>query len=82
MSPPADDLPCIELVEMVTDYLEGALTPEARGRLEAHLEICGGCEAYVEQIRATIAAAGRTGEGSPPPEVRAWLLERFREGRD
>jgi anti-sigma factor RsiW len=45
---------CQELVELVTDYLEDALTPEERERFEAHLDDCPGCRAYVEQMRVTI----------------------------
>jgi anti-sigma factor RsiW len=46
---------CQELVELVTDYLEGALPPEDAARFEAHVGSCPGCEAYLEQIRTTIA---------------------------
>jgi anti-sigma factor RsiW len=49
------DLSCRELVELVTDYLEGAMTPEEAARFEAHVAACAGCEAYLEQVRATIA---------------------------
>ena len=52
-APPPDDLACREEVELITwDYLEGALpATERTARLEAHLEICPGCAAYVEQMR-------------------------------
>ena len=52
----SDDLPCRELVELVTDYLEDALAPQRRRALEEHLRECDGCAIYVDQIRATIAA--------------------------
>ena len=51
MSVELDDITCRELVELVTDYLEGALAPADRARFEEHLEICDACVAYVEQIR-------------------------------
>jgi anti-sigma factor RsiW len=52
---------CQELVELVTDYLEGALSPDDAARFEAHVAACVGCEIYVAQIRMTIAVmrAGR-----------------------
>ena len=56
-----DDLACQELVEVVTDYLDGALGRRTRRRFEAHLGGCDGCAAYLAQMRATIALAGRLG---------------------
>jgi predicted MFS family arabinose efflux permease len=51
-----DDLPCRELVDVVTNYLDQTLTPAWRSRVEEHLDHCGGCAEYVRQVRATIAA--------------------------
>jgi anti-sigma factor RsiW len=74
----ADDLACTEEVELVTDYLEGALpTPEAR-RLERHLETCPGCTEYVEQMRTLAGSLGGLREDRLPAETRAGLLESFR----
>ena len=53
------DLVCIEFVEVVTDYLEGAMTPEDRARFETHLAACDGCSMYLDQIRTTIELTGR-----------------------
>jgi anti-sigma factor RsiW len=72
------DLSCQELVELVTDYLDGALPAGERARFDAHLEECEGCTRYVEQIRATIAVAGRTPELEARPEVGS-LLDAFRD---
>jgi anti-sigma factor RsiW len=49
---------CQEIVELVTDYLEGVLDPDIAAEVEAHLELCDGCDIYVEQMRATIRALG------------------------
>lgn len=68
------DLSCRELVELVTDYLDGALSPSARERFEAHMAECEGCEAYVEQIRSTIELTGRTRALEQRPEVAALLV--------
>ena len=67
MSVELDDITCRELVELVTDYLEGALAPADRTRFEEHLRICKPCVAYVEQIRLTIAAGGAIGAGAARP---------------
>ena len=71
------DLACRELVELVTDYLEDALPPGERERFEAHLAECDACDAYVEQVRATIRLAGRAAALEEPRETAA-LLEMFR----
>ena len=78
MSEHPDDITCKELVELVSAYLEGALEQPDRRRFEAHLEVCEACRTYVEQIRQTVAAAGRLGEDSLDPPVRDALLVTFR----
>ena len=73
-----EQLSCQELVELVTDYLEGALPDADRERLDEHLDTCDGCRDYVEQMRATIALAG---EARPPqitPEAEEALRAAFR----
>jgi len=74
-----DDLPCIELVELVTDYLEGALDPPTRARFEAHLAECEGCRDHLDQIRFVIAASGRLAVGELPADTRAAMVRLFRE---
>lgn len=72
------EMSCRELVELVTDYLENALDPKTRERFEAHLEICDGCVAYVEQMRVTVRVLGEIPEDSLSPDVRDRLLDAFR----
>ena len=76
-------LPCQELVELVTDYLEHGLSNSARLQFETHLAQCSGCRTYLEQMRQTIRALGRLPTESIEPEARDRLLEVFRnwEGR-
>jgi anti-sigma factor RsiW len=73
-----DRVTCQRAVELVTDYLEGALPDAERARLEKHLRGCAGCTAYVEQMRVAIAALGRLEPAPPEPEVRAELIELYR----
>jgi anti-sigma factor RsiW len=70
---------CREFVELVTDYLEGRLSNADRQRFESHVEICSGCQAYIEQMKATLGALGRIPEESLPAEAREELLHAFRE---
>ncbi len=72
------DLPCRELVEIATDYLEGTMPADQRARLEAHLRACDGCTAYLDQLRTVIRLTGRLGQASLSPEASATLLEAFR----
>jgi anti-sigma factor RsiW len=71
------ELACQEVVELVTAYLEDALEPADRERVEEHLVFCDGCESYVEQMRTTVRLAGRV-EQELPRELEAQLLEAFR----
>jgi anti-sigma factor RsiW len=72
-----DDLACIELVELVTDYLEGRLSAEDTARFEQHLTACNGCTAYLEQMRATIALTGSITPEQIEPAARDALLHAF-----
>jgi anti-sigma factor RsiW len=71
-------LSCQELVELVTDYFEDALAPEERERFEAHAAACGGCAAYLDQMRTTIELTGRLGPETISREAEETLLAAFR----
>ncbi|MFL5967094.1 MAG: anti-sigma factor family protein [Gaiellaceae bacterium] len=73
------ELTCAQLVELVTDYLEDALSPEDVERVEEHLVFCDGCTNYLEQMRATVAASGRLRTEDVPPELQERLLTAFRD---
>lgn len=75
------ELRCDRVVEMVTDFLDGALDPADERDLLEHLNGCDGCFAYVEQYRQAIRTLGELPVGDPTtltPEARAALLEVFR----
>jgi anti-sigma factor RsiW len=75
------ELRCKELVELVTDYLDGALTPPDRERFEEHLAACAGCTRYLAQMRETIRLTGALTEEQIPTEQRDALLAAFRDWR-
>lgn len=75
---PPDDLSCRELVELVTEYLEGVLPPAERNRFEEHLLGCRSCQLYLDQMRLTIRTAGRLTEQTLPAAAQASLLGAFR----
>ncbi len=81
MTTARDDLACIELVELVTDYLEDAVSDLDRERIERHLSGCDGCTTYVEQMRQTIASVGRLTPDDVPPSIVDALLAIFRVSR-
>jgi anti-sigma factor RsiW len=72
------EVPCRELVELVTEYLEDRLSPVDRARFEAHLAECEACRTYLEQFRLTIRVLGRLPEESLSPQAREALLTAFR----
>jgi anti-sigma factor RsiW len=73
------EMSCRELVELVTEYLEGTLGRRDRRRFEAHIAGCEHCTTYVEQMREVIAALGRLTEDSIAPQAREELLTAFRD---
>jgi predicted anti-sigma-YlaC factor YlaD len=76
---PVDELTCQELVEIVSDYLEGALPEADRERFDAHLQTCEGCRRYLDQMRTTIRVSGTLSEDDLDPGAREQLLQLFRE---
>ena len=75
---PSDELTCVELVELVTDYFEGVLPAAERARFEEHLRGCGYCRLYLDQMRRTIQVLGKLTEESIPAAARDDLLNSFR----
>lgn len=77
----AAELTCKEVVEIVTDYLEGAMSAEDRARFDAHLSKCDGCTNYLRQMRETIRLTGMLTEEQVPDDQKERLLEAFRTWR-
>jgi anti-sigma factor RsiW len=78
------EMPCQQLVELVTAYFDGSLSRADRRRFRAHISGCDHCTAYVEQMRLVIEATGRLTEDDIDQAAREELLDAFRgwkEGR-
>ena len=80
-TPDLGGLTCKEMVELVTDYLEGALPPAMRMRFDQHLTACDPCIVYIEQMRQTIATLGKLPEESIPESAIETLRAHFRRWR-
>ena len=85
----ADEIICEQLVELVTDYLEGDLEPDVAAKFDAHLLECDGCVNFLEQFRSTISTLGRVQPDRLDEGFRERLLDTFRgwtaapeQGRD
>lgn len=76
--PKPDAMSCQELVELVTDYVEGRLPESDLARFDPHIEACDHCVTYLEQIRLTIAISGTLTEETLPPGAADALLAEFR----
>ena len=75
------DLTCQQAVELVTEYLEGALSRRDRRAFERHLEACDGCDAYLDQVRAVLVAEGSVGPEDLDEATVTALVELFRATR-
>jgi anti-sigma factor RsiW len=75
-------LECRQAVELVTDYLEGALSRRDRRRLEAHLRACPNCSAYLEQIQAVISMSGTIEPEDLNERASSHLIELYRRWRE
>ena len=72
------DLTCAELVELVTEYLEGGLAAGDRDRFEEHVAFCDWCLTYLDQMRQTVESVGALREDDLSPELRQSLITAFR----
>jgi anti-sigma factor RsiW len=75
------DIVCQQAVELVTDYLDGALSRRDRRRFERHLRGCPNCSAYLEQIRITIELTGSIEPEDLTPQAREDITELYRRWR-
>jgi len=80
-TPDVPPLTCKEVVELVTDYLEDALSASERRRFDEHLSTCPYCQIYLDQMRQTIRTVGHLPEEAVPPAALEALLARFRGWR-
>ncbi|MFN8193758.1 MAG: zf-HC2 domain-containing protein [Nocardioidaceae bacterium] len=78
MTGPIAHLSCQEFVELVTDYLDGALDDPTRERFDHHMELCPGCGVYLHQMEETAARLGTIPAESLSPEAQETLLDAFR----
>ncbi len=76
--PETPDMPCDELVEVITAYIEDRLPADDLIRLEAHLEVCAACRMYIAQFRVTIERSGHLPVRPLPAETQETLLNVFR----
>jgi predicted anti-sigma-YlaC factor YlaD len=75
---PEPEITCRELVELVTDYQDGALESDAVDLVEEHLVLCDWCRDYLAQLEATVAATARIVDDPPPTEVLETVIAAFR----
>ena len=75
------EIPCQQVVELVTDYLEGALSRRDRRRFEHHLAGCPHCTAYLEQMRETLRLTGQLVPEDLSPEMQQEFGEIYRQWR-
>jgi Putative zinc-finger len=81
MAESTEHISCQEVVELVSDYLEQALTADEAALFEQHVNFCEGCVWYVDQLRATVETLGRIREEDLPEPTRERLMTAFRDWR-
>jgi anti-sigma factor RsiW len=75
-------LTCHEVIELLSNYIDDALSPADRRRVDEHLALCDGCATYLEQMRDTIRLSGMVTEEQVPEDEKAALLAAFRDWRE
>jgi anti-sigma factor RsiW len=68
---------CRQVVELMTDYLEGALSSADRAKFEEHIAGCDGCRAYLAQLSTTRRVLSKLADEPMPPDLQAELMKTF-----
>jgi len=76
-----EDTACQDVVELITDYLGATLSAEQTAAIEAHLDECDGCKAYLDQVRATIGLLASMPSEALSDQTFATLMRAFKEQR-
>ena len=75
------DMPCQQVVEVITAYLDGSLGWRDRRRFEKHLRGCDACDRYLEQMRETLELLGTVPLDTLSSQAQSTLLDAFRDLR-
>lgn len=67
------DISCDRLVDLTTEYLEGAIAPRLRTTFEQHLVVCSPCIGHLSQLRTTVRVLAGLSRAEVPPPARAHL---------
>ncbi len=68
---------CKELLELLSDYLDGELDPGACAEVDAHMDECDRCREFVESLRRTVALIQRAFGRPLPDDVRRDVLDAY-----
>lgn len=75
---PGTTITCEEIVDIITDYLEGIVDDATRDEIEAHLALCPACDEYLAQMRSTLSTLGHVPLDSLSDTAKSSLLASFR----
>jgi predicted anti-sigma-YlaC factor YlaD len=70
---------CAEIVALVTEYLEGAMSPADAARFEQHISVCEACSMYLDQLRDTLELLGEITPDALSPQAERELRDAFRD---
>jgi hypothetical protein len=73
------ELECVEIVELTTDYLEGALDTDAHREVAEHCVECWACERYIGEVVTVVGLMSSLPAVPVSPALEADLLTLFRE---
>lgn len=72
------DLTCVSGVELLADYLDGAVPADVKASIETHVTGCPRCRAFIESYQATPRVLRDATAVEMPAELEASLMEALR----
>ena len=71
-------LTCMDITELITNYLEGRLSLMDRIRFRMHIMMCRHCREYLNQMKITIRTVGKLPDEPIPADVHDDLMKCFK----
>jgi anti-sigma factor RsiW len=75
------DIVCMSGVELLMEYMEGALTPDVRSAIDVHVGGCPRCEAFIASYGETLRIVRDATRVQMPADLEASLLAALRASR-
>jgi anti-sigma factor RsiW len=73
------EISCVEVWREISNYIDAAIDPELRARMEAHLKVCAHCTAVLDGTRNVVKLLADGVEYDLPPDFSQRLYNKLKD---